>query len=259
MAAWRPKGRKADYVFVNSEAATVAAAMSTPPTDARKAAIDALVGTLKTAGVWTALDILYVLAAADSQAALLNWKNPATFTAVPVNSPTFVADRGFTGDGAASRVRTGFTPSTNGVNFTQNNGSIWAWSRTAGQDGANEAGSLATPRTALAFRNFSNLMVGRVNGDGTFTAASTDGSGFFGATRAVSTTIKLWRNGAQLGTDQASTSGGLNAAEQWLCGASSTSFSTRQISAGAWGAALTGLESAFYNAMLAYMQNVGAA
>ena len=57
----------------------IAAAFTTPPTTARKNLIDAAVVALKSAGVWTKLDALYLFAAADSQAAIINWKAPGTY------------------------------------------------------------------------------------------------------------------------------------------------------------------------------------
>ena len=71
----------------------IAAAFTTPPTTARKDLIDAAVVALKAAGVWAKLDALYAFAAADSQAAMINWKHPGTYNATEVNAPTFTADQ----------------------------------------------------------------------------------------------------------------------------------------------------------------------
>lgn len=89
-----------------AEAKALFARMTTPPTNARKAQITKLIRTLKKAGVWAKLDVLYVFAAADSQAALLNWKG-ATFNAVN-HGAAFTADRGFTGDGVDDYLATGY-------------------------------------------------------------------------------------------------------------------------------------------------------
>jgi hypothetical protein len=88
------------------EAKALFARMTTPPSNARKAQITRLIRTLKQAGIWTKLDVLYVYAAADSQAALLNWKG-ATFDATN-HGAAFTADRGFTGDGVDDYISTGF-------------------------------------------------------------------------------------------------------------------------------------------------------
>lgn len=107
-----------------AESLTLFAAMTSVPTVGRKRQINALIVALKAAGVWTQLDLLYVLAAADSQAARLNWVSPATFTLNPVSAPTFTADRGYAGDGAASYLDTAWDPATNATKLTQNSAHI---------------------------------------------------------------------------------------------------------------------------------------
>jgi hypothetical protein len=205
------------------------------------------------------LDLFYVLAAHDSQAARLNWKNPGTFTAAGVNSPVFETDRGYTGDGSSSRLRTLYTPSTDGVNFIQDSASVWVWSRTNAQSNAVIGANGGTNRTDIILRNASDQRFGRVNSNTAAAATSiTESSGFFGLTRRESTTLRTFRNGSLIDTD-AATSTTINNAEQWICGANSTGFSTQQVAVAAWGGGMTDLESAFYNAVNTYMQAVGAA
>ena len=95
---------------VQAETSALIARMSTPPSASRIAAIDLLITTLKAASIWSKLDVLQVYAAADQQAALLNWVS-TSFNASVVNAPTFTADRGFNGNGTTSYVNTGFKPS----------------------------------------------------------------------------------------------------------------------------------------------------
>ena len=99
----------------------------------------------------------------------------------------------------------------------------------------------------------------RVNDATSGSVAMTDSTGFFGATRAIASTKKAWKNGIQQGSDFAVASTGLPTQEAWICGASAANFGFRQIAAAAWGSSLAGKESGFYNAVLAYMQAVGAA
>ena len=54
-----------------------------------------LIVALVAGGVWTLTDALWVMAAHDEQAGTINWKLPGTFTAITVNSPTFVSIVGF--------------------------------------------------------------------------------------------------------------------------------------------------------------------
>lgn len=104
----RPPGvAVAAYSYTNAEAATVAAAFTTPPNNARALAIDTLVGALKTAGTWSKMDVLYLLAAADGQAARINWKNPGTNTLTVNGTAPFTADSGYKSDGSSGYLDVG--------------------------------------------------------------------------------------------------------------------------------------------------------
>lgn len=242
------------YNYTNAEAAAYVAAMSVNPTDTRKGLIDTFIGSLKSAGVWSLLDLIYLMAAHDSQAGLLNLKAPASFTLVPVASPVFATDLGYTGDGSSSYLRTQWNGSTNGVNFTLNNASAWAWCTTSGGTfdhacGANDN----THRTYLG----PNLQSYRVNGPEN--TGSTTPVGLHGVSRASSSTTKGWKNGVQVGSDFTATSDAVANAEMWVCSESNGDHCTNQVAFAAFGAALTGKEVAFYNAVQTYLHAIGAA
>jgi hypothetical protein len=76
-------------------------AMTVYPGDARATVVQTLVEALKTASVWSLLGVLYVHAAHDQQAALLDWKNPTGTPAAVVNSTPFTANAGFVADGGS--------------------------------------------------------------------------------------------------------------------------------------------------------------
>ena len=101
-----------------AEAMALFARMTTQPTDARKTVINTFITSLKTAGVWSKLDAMYVLAAADQQAALLNWIAD-TNNATAENSPSFVADSGFKSDGSTSWVNTHYNPYQDSVHLSR--------------------------------------------------------------------------------------------------------------------------------------------
>ena len=251
--------RKSGGAVYTAQALALFAAMTTPPTTARKILINTAISSLLTAGIWNNLDVLYVLAAANAQASLLNWVAPTGFVAAGVNSPAFVADQGYTGNGSTSYVRSNFTLSTQAVKLTQNNASVWVWSRTSGQEAAGAIGNASSPRTFITPRNASNNMIcGINNGSASLTISNTDGSGLLGSSRSNATTQNAWRNGASIGSGAVGSST-LATDEQWIGAANATGFGTRQIAMAAWGASLSGLEASFYNIMLAYMQGVGAA
>lgn len=88
------------------EAQALFARMSTPPSGARKHQISRLIRSLKQAGVWVKLDVFYMFAAANSQAALLNWKSTSYNAAN--SSATFTADQGYTRGGGAAHISSGY-------------------------------------------------------------------------------------------------------------------------------------------------------
>lgn len=233
---------------------------TTPPSDTDKTNINNLVTTLKTEGIWDALDILYVLAAADSQAALVNWKNPGTKTLVVGGSPSFTAYRGFTGNGTNTYLETNWTPSAEGVNYTLNDASLWAWCLTSSGVNSRVAGNNSNPMVSINPRNTSNQANCVVNSPSTsvlIISSVTDGSGFLGAQRRSSSDVRLWKNGSQIGSSSlASTS--LPASSQWILGLKTGVYDTREVSFAAWGGACISKEASFNLAVRSYMQSVGA-
>jgi hypothetical protein len=241
------------------DASAIFSAFSTMPTAARKAIINAYVTGLKADGVWPLLDVLYLMAAADAQAATINWKSPAAYALIGVNSPSFIADRGYTGNGTSSRLRTQYTPSVNGVNFAQNNASGWVWLGTNPSSGTPDIGSTAAPRVVITGNNAGTASADINTAAGFSLTGALSTPGMIGIQRRGATDRRLFLNGAQSGAVSNAASTGAASQEQWVCGANSTAFSTRQQSMAAWGASLAGLESAFYNRTLTYLQALGAA
>ena len=150
-----------------SETVSLLSAMTTQPTDLRKSQINTLIVSLKAAGVWSKLGVLYVFAAAAAQAALLNWKNPSGTAALATNSPTFTVDRGYSGDGVSAFIDTQISWSAvPGV--SQNDAHIGAYV-SAGNAAANFAGNSGAALLRLT-RTAGGLLVTRVN-DGTDTTS----------------------------------------------------------------------------------------
>lgn len=117
-----------DYAFGRArsgdlpETIRFCAAMTTPPNSARRSRINTLIGTLITEGIWQKLGALFVFESHDQQSALLEWKLP-THTATAVNSPTFVADTGFSSNGTTSYIDTNISWSTAVIAFVGGVGS----------------------------------------------------------------------------------------------------------------------------------------
>jgi hypothetical protein len=255
---WPPGG---DYVFVNAEAATLVAAMTTAPSNDRKALIDTLIGSLKSAGVWVLLDVLYVLAAHHEQAARLNWKNPGGFVAAGVNSPTFTVDRGFAGNGVDSFVTLNWGP-TSGVNFTQNSATFGIWDRTTTASAASVAGSGTSTAVTINPRSTTgDGFVYRVNQSTAETQGATlNASGLSAASRSGSTATQGYKNGVSIGSPGAIASQAISAVGLNLGRTNTSSFSSHEFAATFAGANLNGTQhSDLHTALLAYMQAVGAA
>lgn len=234
-------------------------AMSVQPSAARKTLIDALITGLKADGVWTLLDALWVLAAHDSQAGRLNWKAPASFTLVEVNSPTFTADQGYAGNGTTSYLNTTYVPSTSGVNLTQNSATIAVWSRTAAAGAGIFGNGTSTGAFFISPRQTGDTFNYRVNQSTTTGTASTDGSGFFAASRSGASATQGYKNGATFGSagsvaSAAPTSIALN------IGRVAAGFSSAQVAAAAVGGNLNGTQhAALYSRLNTYMTAIGAA
>jgi hypothetical protein len=245
-------------VSYDIDAAAIFAAFSIAPTLARRAVINAYVVGLKADGIWPLLDILYLMAAADSQAGTINWKSPGAFGLIGVNSPSFTADRGYTGNGTSSRLRTQYTPSINGVNYVQDNASAWLYLLTNPSSGSPDLGSTTAPRAVITGNNAGNGSADINNAAGQSISFANTAPGLIGIQRRGSTDRRVFLNGAQVATSAVASTGPASQ-EQWVCGANATAFSTRQQAVAAWGASLSGREAAFYSRTLAYLQAIGAA
>lgn len=241
----------------DADALVLFAAMSVAPDAAHKAADNAFIVGLKSAGIWDDLDLLQVEATHDVQAAKLNWKNPNTFPLTNVaGGPAFVADRGFTSNAVDSALDTQWTPATHAVKYTLNDASAWVFVRSGVSD-TNALGNAGTHRCTLGPR-VGTALAGRIN-DGTLDSRSVASpDGFSGVQRTASNVKSLWKDGAKQGADFTTASTGLAGASQYVCGVAGVAFTASQICLTAWGASLTGKEATFSALVLARMQAVGA-
>lgn len=252
-------GQSADFVHegappFEAETITLLAAMTDPPHALRQANINALIVALKTAGIWADLDVFYVMAAHDAQAAKLNWKNPGTKDLIEVNTLNFTVDMGFQSNGSNSRARTQYVPSTDGVQYLQDDAAHFIYSRTDADSTVYDSGTVTAPQCRI--RKSSSLQA--IFNDATLhtKGSAVSGIGLLMVQRRAAADVRIFRNGVQLGTTDTTASTGRPATEQWLCGANSSQFSSRLESAGGWGASLVGQELALYNALNTYMTNI---
>jgi hypothetical protein len=236
-------------------------AMTTPPTPARQTIINTAIVALKSAGIWALLDVLYMLAAADAQAASLNWVAPSTFP-ITASGCTFTADQGYTGGGATTNCLTsGYNP-TNGPQYTMNSAVAGAYVRAATTLASTDiiafsgatliVGNAVTPPTQYNTRinDGTNLLSGAV----TMT-------GHFALLRAAATAKALYRAGASIATaTTASTATGITFYLLSNTGGTGANANA-QISFAYAGAALTDPQMGQMDSALVagYLHSVGAA
>jgi len=247
---------------IDPAASAIFAAFTTPPVAARQELINRFVVSLKAAGVWSLLDVLYVFAAHDSQAALINWKNPGTFNGTANGTLTFTTDRGFTGDGSTGFIDTGFNPTTSGGNLTLNSAHIavrvltdFPNKNVIGQGGSASRISVETRRsTDNAFRGNLDDTTGW-----TF-AGLASGIGHYIGNRSSSAARQGYINGISVGTDTVVSSALDNSDIFILDDPVGTGFSSQQVASCSFGASLSAAQAnAISSADLAYMHGVGAA
>ena len=106
-------------------------ALTTPPSAGIATAQNTMCCALIDAGIWAKLDLFYLFAQTTNGAseALVNWLNPGTFDATLSAAFTFTALEGFTCDVPGRYINTNWNPSTNGVNFVQNDASFGIYVR----------------------------------------------------------------------------------------------------------------------------------
>lgn len=93
------------------------------PSSELKALIDDTIKGLKEDGIWDLADAMWVRGVHESLFACQNWKEN-DHNSTLVNSPTFTAGEGFTGNGTSSYIDNDFIPSTDAEQMSLNDLSI---------------------------------------------------------------------------------------------------------------------------------------
>lgn len=250
----------------DADARALFARFTTPPTSARKKIINDLIVALKGAGVWSKLDILYVMAAHDAQAARQNWITDACNLS-EVNAPSFTIDEGYSTDVTGSKyLTTNYNPGDGGEHhYKLNDAHLGIWSKTSGSlANAVDLGarvSSTNSRATIITRSAGNAFDASINQNAAFNAATiNDGSGHFVGVRRGSGAVESYKNGTSIATGSNASTAIPNL--EWLIGACNqagtpTLFSTRQYSFAHAGAQLSGTEvDAIYDAFSTFLDAI---
>ena len=246
-------------------------------TDARRAAIDALIRTIASNGLDAYLDGLWILAGQDNNITMLNIYGAGGFTTTTqrttgrglimsgTTGPTFVADRGFTGTGLVTDyIATGGTNLSNALNrkIAQNDAHLGIYSRT-NSNPVVQSYEAGTPSTFIG-RNSSGVWVGRPNSVSTvpLTGLSAD-AGHIMWNKTSSTNWQSFLNGvaAKSQADTAIVTTPITSDSLRICG-TMVSGGINQLSFVHFGSALPTVgvngPAVLNAAMLTYLQAVGA-
>ena len=174
------------------------ATLGSPLTAQDQAAVTDLCNGLLTDGLLAVCDRLTWLAAGSTTQALLDINALATST--NVNSSTFAAYGGYTGNGTTSYINSGFVPSTAAGHFTTSSSSFGVYVRTS-RAGANMAdiGDDSGGNRNHIYPRYSdnNNYTGIQAVD--FATASAVTTGFWCASRTGASVQNIYRNGALFG------------------------------------------------------------
>ena len=248
-----------------SEYQSVYDAFTTKPSAATAKQQNILVKALVDSGVWAKLDIFYMLAGHTNAngESLINWFSPGTFDAAAVNSPSFVTFEGFTGDGATSYLNWNWNPAKDGINYTQNGGSMGCYIRSNIAENNSDLGA-ETPTTSwimIQTRQSLNQTNIRINDAGSLNIPVTDSRGMIIITRPSSNSRILYKNKSNIGSDSQISASLVNTDIYGLAlniNESPGSYSIKQQSLEFAGASLTQVDvTNLTNAFETYMDSKG--
>jgi hypothetical protein len=225
-----------------------------------------LINGLVADGIFSLLDLLYILATNNTTTAALNLVS-SSFSLVTNGSLTFTPDVGYTGDGSTGYLNTQLAPSA-ATQFTQNSGSIGAYiqtNQTTADASVIMGSALIGSYAYMSPMNTGSVFTFNVN-DNVFTGpANTTSKGAWTASRTSSSQIDLYKNGSTtpFGTNAAATSVAPSTVP-WALFALNTNgvisnFSAYQASAFFAGGGLTSAQAVSVNNRInAYMAALGA-
>lgn len=214
----------------------------------RKTLVDNLIVGLKADGVWTKLDRLYLLAAENTQSALIDLVALSQGTAI--SAPTFTVDQGYTVDAVGGAgLGVNYNPTTDAVHLSQDNCHLGAWNLFNGTNVRQLISDVPGSQFTLYPKFTDNNTYTRVN-DGSGGVAIGDPRGLIVGDRNNNANRDTYFNGALLGNVAASS--------VVLHNSATILFDGGPCSAVSFGGSLTSTNhTAFYNRLRTYMTGVG--
>jgi len=200
------------YIFLPSgtqysaQYQTVYDSFSSKPSDEIAAYQNAMVTDLVDEGLWTRMDLFYLLANDASDNALINWVNPGTFNCTQdASAVIFDAYEGFTFNGY-NYLNTNYSPSEDFSNLTANSATLGVYSRTEFNDAYAAIGirNSSPLRRTILFPRYSESIYGYINSNTVHITANTTSLGLSIATRTGEAIVENYQNGESFGAGDAS-------------------------------------------------------
>ena len=246
----------ADYQSVLNRATTLG---YTLPSSAQQTIQNQFVLDLKSAGIWSQLDLLYVMATdGDGDYSLLNWVSPSNFEGIYNGTGTFVTNEGWDRN-TCDYIQTQYIPNTHSNNATLNSTANFVYAFNDDQYSRNcYMGTI----TNNGQDKFNSQVVPTSTGYGvngcvnTFTI-DTSGIGFKMIQR-VGTDISYYVNSGTAGQTLSGGTGALNTSELVIGrdGSGAGNCSVMTISIFGRGSSLSGNESSLLSAINTYMSSI---
>jgi hypothetical protein len=219
--------------------------------------VDTLIKGLKTDGIFSKLDRLWLYASENTFQALTDIVADSLATAV--NSPAFTANRGYAGNGSNAEIDSNFNPTTApSPKFVQDSANLFAWNNTSGTSATPwlcGQGSAGQSQITPFFTDNSDYY--SLNGSSALNSAGTGATGLYLLNRTSSSTITLDVNGAQ----QVSAGEGsvaITSSDIFSLENGSGNFGNRQCSCLGFGSGLSGTDRTnIYSRLRTYMTSVG--
>lgn len=196
--------------------------MTTPPSAARQTLICEFITGLESDGIYNKLDLLYVFAAHDSQAAFLNWIDAAFDSTLVTGS--FTTDVGIA-PSPNIIINTNYAPLTDSTNYASNDGSqggVWSGSNANGVLVGNRNGSVNN-----ILRGNTTDIRGLIQGTANTITASPP-IGFVGDV-INSGTVTRFKDGSLIDTQSGTVNSGFDGVSTFYVGARNTNNTTLDI------------------------------
>lgn len=241
----------ADYQAVLNRATTLG---YTLPSASQQIKQNALVLSLKLGGIWNKLDVLYIFANdGGSDFGTLNWIAPTLNQSTLVNSPTYITNIGFQGNGTSSYINTNFNAVIQGVNYVQDNASRYLYMYSASGTGALDGKQVVSvnnmARASTSNQRINQSTIPLVGGAFDFTATQ----GMKSIHRTNSTNVELFNATTQ--ASRTAISASMNSNNQFVL-RSGASYGGHTISMYANGASLVAENTVFVNAFNTYINSL---